>query len=125
LVGPGATVGGTIELSVISPGVVIEPGAVVRDSVVMHGCRIASGAVVDHAVLDKKVVVGAGARVGEGDSVQNDSFASSLTCGATVIGKGSRIPADYEVGRNCVIAPDLDEDAFPSGGVQSGSTVAP
>jgi hypothetical protein len=46
---------GTVEHSVLSPGVVVERGAIVRDSVIMHRCRIAEVAVVDRAILDKDV----------------------------------------------------------------------
>ncbi|MGE5236051.1 MAG: glucose-1-phosphate adenylyltransferase family protein [Acidobacteriota bacterium] len=125
LIGPAATVAGTIERSVISPGVVIAPGATVRDSVVMHSCRIERGATIDRAILDKGVVVGAGARVGAGDPAPNERLAASLTCGVTVVGKGARVPPDYEIGRNCVIAPELVETAFPSGATPSGSMVVP
>ena len=41
-------------------------GAVVRDSIVMFDSVIRSGAVVDRAILDKEVVVGQGAIVGDG-----------------------------------------------------------
>ena len=75
----------------------------VRDSVLMHGCRVASGAVVDRAILDKGVVVGTGAVVGDGEPAPNDTLPHSLSCGATVIGKGTRVPAGIAVGRNCLV----------------------
>ena len=124
LVGAGAAIEGAVERSVLSPGVTVERGAVVRDSVLMHGCRVTAGAVVDRAILDKGVVVGAGAVVGDGAPAPNGTLPHSLTCGATVIGKGTRVPAGLTIGRNCLVAPDLAADRWPAG-VPAGSTVAP
>ena len=60
-----ATVGGTVERSVIGRGAVIEEGAVVRDSVVLPGAVVRSGATVERAILDDLVRVERGVRVGE------------------------------------------------------------
>jgi glucose-1-phosphate adenylyltransferase len=60
----GCSVEGIVERSVIGPGVTIGPGAIVRDSVLLAGTRIEAGATVDHAILDERSVVGAGASVG-------------------------------------------------------------
>jgi glucose-1-phosphate adenylyltransferase len=64
LVSPGASVAGTVERSVLGPGVVVEEGAEVRDSVLLHGVTVRRGARVERAVLDDGVEVGEGARVG-------------------------------------------------------------
>ena len=66
LISHGCVINGTVVNSVLSPGVRVEVGAVVRDSIVMFDSVIRSGAVVDRSILDKEVVVGPGAIVGEG-----------------------------------------------------------
>ena len=66
LISHGCVIDGTVVNSVLSPGVRVDVGAVVRDSIVMFDSVIRSGAVVDRAILDKEVVVGQGAIVGEG-----------------------------------------------------------
>ncbi len=53
--------------SVLSPGVVVEEGAVVRTSVVLHDAVIHSGARVERAILDAGVEVAAGATVRSDD----------------------------------------------------------
>jgi glucose-1-phosphate adenylyltransferase len=115
---------GTVDHSILSPGVVIQRGAVVRDSVVMHRCRIAEGAVVDRAILDKDVRVGKGAHVGYGDVVPNRLHPQTLSTGVTVIGKGSRIPEGLRMGRSCIVHPDMREANFPQADVRSGSVVS-
>lgn len=60
LLSPGATVAGTVERSVVGPGVVVEAGAVVRDSVLLDGVTVRAGARVTRAVVDEGAEVRAG-----------------------------------------------------------------
>jgi glucose-1-phosphate adenylyltransferase len=64
LLSPGCDVAGEVVGSVLGPGVVVERGAVVRDSVLMEDCVVRAGAEVRTAVLDERCEVLAGARVG-------------------------------------------------------------
>lgn len=64
LLSPGCDVSGEVVGSVLGPGVVVEKGAVVRDSVLMEDCVVRSGAEVCTAVLDERCEVLARARVG-------------------------------------------------------------
>jgi glucose-1-phosphate adenylyltransferase len=114
---------GTVERSILSPGVVVERGAVVRDSVIMHRCRIGARAVVDRAILDKDVCVGEEARIGFGDTVPSCAHPHTLSCGVTAIGKGTRLPAGLRIGRNCIVYPDLAESAFSRPEIPSGAVV--
>lgn len=63
LVGPGCMVGGSVVRSVLSPGVVVEQGAVVEDSVVLNEAVIRSGARVERAIVDLHAEVPGDARV--------------------------------------------------------------
>lgn len=65
MLSPGCHVSGEVVGSVLGPGVVVEKGAVVRDSVLMEDCVVRSGAHVRTAILDERCEVLAGARVGE------------------------------------------------------------
>jgi len=65
LITEGCEIYGTVENSILSVGVVVEEGAVVRDSVIMENCTIGRGATVDYSILDENVVVADGAQAGE------------------------------------------------------------
>jgi glucose-1-phosphate adenylyltransferase len=67
LLSPGADVAGTVERSVLSPGVVVEAGATVRNAVLLHDVVVRAGASVQRAVVDAGTEVSAGITVG-GDS---------------------------------------------------------
>ncbi len=118
----GARIRGTVEGSVLSPGVVVEDGAVVRNSVLLHDCVVGAGALVDGVVADKRVAIGREARVGDpdlGDDV-NRVYPTHLDQGITVIGKSAVIPGRCRIGRNCCIWPDarlgdIDMERLPSG----------
>ena len=90
LISHGCEISGTVVNSVLSPGVRVDVGAVVRDSIVMFDSVIRSGAVVDRAILDKEVVVGQGAIVGEGplDDRPEQAGAGRLNTGITVVASG-------------------------------------
>jgi glucose-1-phosphate adenylyltransferase len=91
LLGPGATVAGTVERSVIGRQAVVEPGAVVRESVLLPGAIVRADAVVERAVLDDRVEVCAGARVGEAGG---DIALVGLGAAVTSLPAGGRFPAD-------------------------------
>jgi glucose-1-phosphate adenylyltransferase len=69
----------------------VESAAEVDESVVMHGTEIGPRAVVRRAILDKNVVVHAGARIGL-DPEEDRSRGFVVTPGGvTVVGKGEHV----------------------------------
>lgn len=121
----GSIVRGQVERSVLSPGVYVSPGAIVRESVVMNDTWIGPGAVLDRVIVDKNVVIGAGVRLGYGDdmNVPNKAEPEKINVGISVVGKGAHLPPGIKVGRNVVINADRDEEDFPGTDVPSGETI--
>ena len=121
----GCIIKGTVINSVLSPGVYVEKGAVVRDSVIMNDTRILAGAQVNCCVLDKEIEIGPDARVGGGDdSTPNQLEPGNLNTGITIAGKRARIPAGAIIGRNCRIDPNVTPADFGSLEVPSGGTIS-
>ncbi len=125
LISHGCVINGTVVNSVLSPGVRVEVGAVVRDSIVMFDSVIRSGAVVDRAILDKEVVVGPGSIIGEGVdlTIPNRQEPARLFTGITVVGKRAIIPRGVRIGRNVKIGGDVRTSDFATRVVRSGATV--
>jgi len=125
MVSHGCVVEGTVERSVLSPGVRVERGAVVRDSIVMFDTLVGADAVVDAAIIDKECVIGRGAVVGDGDDRRpNRVEPERLYAGLTLVGKRASIPPRVVIGRNCRIDPGVVAADF--GGrrrIRSGETV--
>ena len=118
-------INGTVVNSVLSPGVRVDVGAVVRDSILMFDTVVRSGAVVDRAILDKEVTVGQGAIVGDGPDFDtpNRLEPGRLNTGITVIGKQSVIPRGVRLGRNVKVGYQVRSSDFASRTVRSGGTV--
>lgn len=123
----GCNVRGQIVRSILSPGVYVSPGAIVRESVIMNDTFIGPGAVVDRCIIDKGVVVGAGTQLGFGTDYDtpNENEPGKFFTGPTIVGRRAHVPPNVTVGRNVVINPDVDDEAFDSfqGIVPSGATV--
>jgi len=105
MISAGSVIEGTVLNSVLSPGVRVARGAVVRDSVIFEDSIIEEDATVDLCILDKRVRVGHGAVVGQGDNMDhaNHEFPNHLYTGITLVGKKAELPAGMMVGRNCII----------------------
>jgi glucose-1-phosphate adenylyltransferase len=121
----GCIISGTVISSVLSPGVCIEKGVVVRDSVIMNDTVIRSGAKVSHCILDKEIEVGANAQLGVSeDSTPNKLEPANINTGITIVGKRAHVPAGSVIGRNCRIDPSTTPDDYESNEVPSGGTVS-
>jgi glucose-1-phosphate adenylyltransferase len=125
LISHGCVINGMVVNSVLSPGVRVDVGAVVRDSIVMFDSVIRTGAVVDRAILDKEVVVGQGALVGDGPDFDtpNRSEPGRLNTGITVVGKQSVVPRGTRLGRNVKIGDKVRSVDYTSRTVRTGGTV--
>jgi glucose-1-phosphate adenylyltransferase len=81
LLSPGTVVAGEVTRSVLGPGVVVEPGAAVRDAVLLDDCVVAPGARVGAAGdSGEPALVAAGARIP----------------GEATVGPGARFGGDEE-----------------------------
>jgi glucose-1-phosphate adenylyltransferase len=118
----GCVINGTVESSIISPGVIVEEGAVIRNSIICAGCTISGGVKINLSILDKHVSVGRNAKIGCGvDFRPNEEHSSIMASGVTLIGRGSHIPADSVIGRNCLVQTPRGTDRPLQ--VESGNTL--
>jgi glucose-1-phosphate adenylyltransferase len=107
--------GARVESSVLSPGVIIGSGAVVRESIIMTDTIIEGGAVIERAIIDKRVHVGANARIGGGIANPNVQLA--------VIGKNSDVPAGMLVEPGAEINTEVIASDYTGPMVKSGETI--
>ncbi len=122
LISAGCVIEGRVENSVLSPGVRVCAGAVVKDSILWDDVVVEAGAQLSMAVADKRVVFGAGCQIGAGESAPSQERPGSLSCGASVVGRDVQIPSGTIVGKNCLIHSDVRGDAIPRA-VPSGSSL--
>lgn len=106
LVAPGCDIAGTVERSVLSPGVIVEPGATVRDAIILPDVTVRAGATVRFAIVDEGAMIGKNAKVGQkpkGNLPTTEELvligANARIRGGTTIGRGERIEPKATVRR--------------------------
>ena len=93
-------------------------------SLPMTDAVIEAGAEVDRSILDKRVLVAAGAKVGWGEvNTPNSRWPQRLNTGLTLVGKEAVIPAGHTLGRNVVINPKVTAKDYAAAEVASGETI--
>lgn len=122
LVTDGCIIEGTVEYSVLSPGVKVGRGAVVRNSIVLTDSVIENGVIVDRSIVDKECVIRENAHIGYGVDYSPNPL-GDLTSGISLVGKNAAVPRNTKVGRNCIVAGDVRETDFVGNMVPSGTTV--
>jgi len=121
LVSNGSVIEGTIINSVLSPGVRVGKGSVVKDSVILNNVIIGDNVTIQRSILDKKVIIGRNTFIGYGDDMTpNQEKPDLLVSGITVVEKNAVIPSDMYIGKNCRIFKTAD---FKEKVVKSGSTL--
>ena len=121
----GCVVQGTVLNSVLSPGVIVEEGAHIKDSILFRDCVVKSGAQVELVISDKLSCFGANAVVGTGEhhDIINRLYPKHLYTGITLVGESAQIPAGMKVGRNCIIKCNACEDEFTVPMLQDGESL--
>ncbi|WP_445525447.1 glucose-1-phosphate adenylyltransferase [Streptomyces cyslabdanicus] len=91
IISAGCLIRGQVTRSVLSPGVRVDPGAVVQGSVLHDNVRVGRGAIVRGAVLDKNVEVPPGATIGV--NPERDAELYTVSPGGVIaLGKGQHVP---------------------------------
>lgn len=106
----GCSIYGTVEHSVLSNSVTVEKGAVVRDSILMPGVTVKSGAFLDKCIVGFETVIGRNVRAGA--SVEGTCDYKSPYCqdGITVFERGLVIRDDSVIPGNCMVECSGDQD---------------
>ncbi len=125
MVSAGCIIRGTVENSVLAPGVIVEEGAVVRNSILFADCVVGKNSEVDLAIFDKRVQVAGDARVGFGvnHTIPNVENPKHLYTGISLVGKEAYVPSGVSIGRNCVINSKTSGDSYSDKEVEDGHTV--
>jgi glucose-1-phosphate adenylyltransferase len=124
LISNGCVIRGRVENSVLSPGVYVSPGAVVKESIIINDTWIGPGAVIDRAIIDENAVIGPGTYLGVGDDLTpNKEMPDKMTTGINVVGAGAQIPGGLRLGRNVLIHSDRSESDFSGTEYASGEAI--
>ncbi len=120
----GCVIHGTVRNSILFPGVCVEEGSVVEDSILMYDSCVGRNARLHKVIADVQVTVDREAVVGAGRNLgANKEYPDLLNSGITIIGRNTVIPASARIGANCIIYPNKTAKDFPQPTMASGRTL--
>jgi glucose-1-phosphate adenylyltransferase len=118
LISPDCVIEGYVENSILSPGVHVENGAKVINSVVMANSSIGDHSIVDRCILDERVEIGRYCYVGFGRDIQTGKR------GITMVGESVNVPHRTVIGCKSKIMPGLTLSSLTSQPVPPGSVIS-
>ncbi len=107
----GCSVRGHVARSILFPGVTIEEGATVEDSILFFDATVHDGTVVRNTIADTGCVIGHRSDIGGGSD------------GLTVIGMGTVIPEQVRIDAGVIVHPKLKAEAFTKKKYLTGEVV--
>ncbi len=121
LLSNGCIVAGTVKKSVLSPGVVVHPGATVINSVILNDTEILPGAYIENSIIDKRCVIGENVIIGDGeDYTANKDNPKLMSSGINAVAANVHVPANTVITRNCRI---FSTAKFDTKKVEPGETL--
>ncbi|MDA3899781.1 MAG: hypothetical protein PF637_04600 [Spirochaetes bacterium] len=118
----GCILNGTIENSIIFPGVIVAERAVIRDSILLPFVGIGHQSVIQRSVVDEFTDynqsdvlfnVSEKVRIGTDElQLKNNDFPRSIYNSITLIGKNSIIPSSVRIGAACYVAAGISSTVF-------------
>ncbi len=100
----GCIVHGEVIHSVLSNSVVVEAGAIVKDSILMPGVHVMAGAFLDKCIVGNKTIIGSNVRAGASvEGVCGYKNNKLLSDGITVFERGLKIRDGAVIPGNCMI----------------------
>jgi glucose-1-phosphate adenylyltransferase len=123
LLSEGCEVIGSVFNSVLGPEVIVEEGAMVKDSIIMEYTVIGKNARVERCVVDASCVIGENVVIGEGENTPNKFKPKIYDTGITVLGENTHIPDNIKIGKNCVLYGQMIYEDFDEGQLESGGSL--
>lgn len=105
LITEGCDVYGTVDFSILFDNVVIEEGAIVKDSLVMPGAVIKKNASVQYAIIGENAVIEENSAVGE----RPEDMSNLDNWGVAVVGAGLTVGKNAKVKASVMIKEDVKE----------------
>lgn len=122
IIAEGCMIYGEVKNSVIFPGVYIDEGSVVEDSIVMSDTTIGSNCRINRCIISESAKIGNGVNMGIGENVTNESKPSIYNSGITVVGEKAVVPDGCQVGKNVVIDANMTAEEYCSFNIESGKS---
>jgi len=123
LASEGCEVYGEVYHSVLGPKVIIEEGAVVKNSIIMGETIIRKGANLETCIVSEKCEIGENTYIGVGEAVPHVTKPHIYYSGITVIGDNTIVPDNVKIGKNCEVGGHTLQMHYEDGMLESGHSL--
>ncbi len=123
IISEGAEIHGRVVNSVLGPGVVVDEGAVVMDSIIMTGTHIGRNSEVYKGIVAENCEIGNNVKLGVGDEKENVWKPAIYSDGLVCLGEGSEIPDNVSVGKNVAICGKTVPEDYSNAYLPSGENI--
>lgn len=123
LISEGCEIHGEVYNSVLGPRVIIEEGAVVKDSIIMGETVIRKGAHLQTCIVSERSEIGENTEIGVGEAVPHVTKPHIYSSGITAIGDNTTIPDNVKIGKNCEVGGHTLEEHYINGVLESGHSL--
>ncbi len=106
IISEGCEIYGTVDASVISQGVTIGEGSIIKNSVIMTRVVVGKNVVIEDSIISENTVIKDGCKIGIGNFAESTYDRKVYDSHITVIGMDSIIEEDCEIGKNVVVGND-------------------
>jgi len=106
IISEGCEIYGTVDASVISQGVTIGEGSVIKNSVIMTRVVVGKNVVIEDSIISENTVIKDGCKIGIGNFAESTYDRKVYDSHITVVGMDSIIEEDCEIGKNVVVGND-------------------
>ncbi|MFN6992129.1 MAG: glucose-1-phosphate adenylyltransferase, partial [Fervidobacterium sp.] len=106
IVSEGCEIYGYVENSVISQGVFIGKGSIIKNSVIMTKVEIGDNVIIEDSIIAENTVIKNGCKIGIGTYAESKYDKKVYNSHITVVGMDSVLEENCELGKNVVIGND-------------------
>ena len=123
IISEGCDIFGTVENSVLGPGVMVEEGAYVKDTILMGDVFIGKNTRIEKAIIAEQTHVGEGCELGVGEYAESKYDPKVYQADLVTIGEHSVIPDGVKIGKNTAIKGITVPEDYPAGLLESGGYI--
>ena len=106
IISEGCEIYGTVDASVISQGVTIGEGSIIKNSVIMTRVVVGKNVVIEDSIISENTVIKDGCKIGVGNFAESTYDRKVYDSHITVVGMDSIIEENGEIGKNVVVGND-------------------
>lgn len=123
IIGDGCEIYGEVYNCVLGNDIIVEKGAVLRDSIIIGNNIIKENTKITKSIICESSVIGNNTKIGNYEEVGPNAISKVYNTGISVIGEDSVVPNNVEIGNNCVITGITTKDDYTDNKLENGKNV--